>query len=89
MVTGGRSIRWTAALLAGATLAGCGDDYGDDGTDGPGPATQGQVDLGAKPARIIGLELLRGSLYISVHGAGRENGVDEAVSDDRPNDRQA
>jgi plastocyanin len=49
MVTGGRSIRWTAALLAGATLAGCGDDYGDDGTDGPGPAT-----LSAAPAAPSG-----------------------------------
>jgi plastocyanin len=63
----GRSITLTAALLAGAALAGCGDDYGDDGTDGPGPTTRsaaraapsGDAQVGtpgetlAQPLRIV------------------------------------
>jgi plastocyanin len=67
MATEGRSIRWTAALLAGVALAGCGDDSGSDGRDGPGPTTlsaaraapSGDAQVGtpgenlAQPLRIV------------------------------------
>jgi plastocyanin len=39
----GRPIRWTAALLTGAALAGCGGDNGGDVGGGPSPATVSAV----------------------------------------------
>jgi plastocyanin len=67
MATAGRSIGWTAGLLAGAMLAGCGGDGGDDAGEGPGPVTlsaaraepsgDGQVGTAgdglAQPLRIV------------------------------------